>query len=142
MKILRLFIIGAALLIAGGTSTAIAQESAQAPGFDKALIEALHHQVFADDDYTADPTFFPRAVAQCDALLTYFENKYSKEEIQNGVIEVAQGNQPFGEEDTELFKHLNFLDSSLYNQESKMDEATREAYQKYLEHDKAVRSLF
>ena len=139
MKILRLFIIGAALLFASGTSTAIAQESAQAPGFDKALIEALHSQVFADDDYTADPTFFTKAIAQCEALLTYFEKKYSHEEILNGIIEVAHGNQPFGEEDTELFKHLNFLDSSLYNQESKMDEATREAYKKYQEHDEAVR---
>lgn len=141
MKFIRLFPIVAVMLIAGFRTAAIAQETAAAPGFDKALIEALHSQVFADDDYTADPTFFPRAVAQCDALLTYFEHKYSKDEIQNGIIEVAQGNQPFGEEDTELFKHLNFLDSSLYNQEGKMDQATREAYEKYLAHDKAVRGF-
>ena len=142
MKLSRLLTIIAVVLLFGSNSTAIAQETAQAPGFDKAVIEALHSQVFSDDDYTADPTFFPRAVAQCEALLTYFEQKYSKDEIYNGIIEVAQGNQPFGEEDTELFKRLNFLDSSLYNQESKMDEATREAYEKYQAHDHAVRSLF
>ena len=56
-------------------------------------------------------------------------------------VEVAQGNQPFGEEDTELFKSLNFLSSSLYNQESKMDEATREAYAKYEAHSEAVRGF-
>ena len=142
MRLLRLFTIVAVMLIVGAKTAAIAQETAQAPSFDKALIEALRSQVFAAEDYTADPTYFPKAVAQCEALLTYFEQKYSKEEIYNGIIEVAQGKQPFGEEDTELFKCLNFLDSSLYNQESKMDEATREAYEKYQEHDHAVRSLF
>ena len=139
MKLLRLFAIVAVVLFAGGKSTVMAQETAQTPGFDKAVIEALHSQVFTDDDYTADPTFFTKAVAQCEALLTYFEQKYGKEVIQNGSFEVAQGKQPFGEEDTELFKRLNFLDSSLYNQESKMDEATKAAYKKYQEHDEAVR---
>ena len=69
-------------------------------------------EVFSDDDYTADPTFFVKAVAQVEALLTYFEQKYDIKTIRNGVIEVAHGNQPFGEEDTELFKSLNFLSSS------------------------------
>ena len=141
MKLLRLFAIVAAVLIAGAKNTALAQGAAQAPGFDKALIEALSSQVFSDDDYTADKTFFSKAVAQCDALLTYFEQKYGIEKVREGVMEVAHGNQPFGEEDTELFKSLNFLSSSLYNQESKMDEATREAYAKYEAHSEAVRGF-
>ena len=141
MKLFRLFTIIAVMLISGAKTTAIAQETAKSSGFDKAVIDALRSQVFTDDDYTADPTFFPKAVAQCEALLTYFEQKYSTEKIRSGVIKVAQGEQPFGEEDTALFKCLNFLDSSLYNQESKMDEATREAYAKYQEHDKAVRGF-
>lgn len=131
----------AVVLFLGAKSTATAQETAQAPGFDKAVIEALRGQVFSDDDYTADPTFFVKAVAQVEALLTYFEQKYDIETIRNGVIEVAHGNQPFGEEDTELFKSLNFLNSSLYNQESKMDEATREAYMKFQQHSEAVRGF-
>jgi hypothetical protein len=139
MKLLRLFAIFAAVLIFGARSTAVAQETA--PGFDKAVIEALHSQVFCDEDYTADPSFFAKAVAQAEALLTYFENKYTKEQLRKGVIEVAQGKQPFGEEDTELFKNLNFLDSCMYNQKGKMDEATKEAYVKFLEHDEAVRGL-
>ncbi len=141
MKLLRIFTIVALVLFFGSKSTAIAQETAQAPGFDKAVIEALHSQVFSDEDYTADPTFFAKAVVQCDALLTYFEQKYGIEKVREGVMEVAHGNQPFGEEDTELFKSLNFLSSSLYNQESKMDEATREAYAKYEAHSEAVRGF-
>ena len=141
MKLLRLFTIIAVMLFLGSKNTAIAQETAQAPGFDKAVIEALSSQVFSDDDYTADPTFFVKAVAQVEALLTYFEQKYDIKTIRNGVIEVAHGNQPFGKEDTELFKSLNFLSSSLYNQESKMDEATREAYMKFQQHSEAVRGF-
>ena len=141
MKLLRLFNIIAVMLFLGSKSTAIAQGTAQAPGFDKAVIEVLSSQVFSDDDYTADPTFFVKAVAQVEALLTYFEQKYDIKTIRNGVIEVAHGNQPFGEEDTELFKSLNFLSSSLYSQESKMDEATREAYMKFQQHSEAVRGF-
>lgn len=129
------------MLIAGAKSTALAQETALTPGFDKAVIEALHSQVFTDEDYTADPTFFAKAVVQVEALLTYFEQKYGIAKVRSGVIEVANGNQPFGEEDTELFKMLNFLNSSLYNQESKMDEATREAYAKFEKHSEAVRGF-
>lgn len=141
MKLLRLFTFIALVLFFGSKSTAKAQETTQNPGFDIAVIEALHSQVFSDEDYTADPTFFAKAVVQVEALLTYFEQKYGIEKVRSGVIEVANGNQPFGEEDTELFKNLNFLSSSLYNQESKMDEATREAYAKYEAHSEAVRGF-
>ena len=141
MKLLRLFTIVAIVLSYGFQSTAVAQEAAQTPGFDRAVIEALSSQVFSDEDYTADPTFFAKAVVQVEGLLAYFEQKYGIEKVRSGVIEVAQGNQPFGEEDTELFKSLNFLSSSLYNQESKMDEATREAYAKYEAHSEVVRGF-
>ena len=139
MKILRLFAIVVAMLYIASQGNAMAQEATQNPGFDKAVIEALCDQVWADDDYTADPTFFAKAVVQADALLSYFEQKYGIEKIRKGEIEVAQSLEPFGAEDTELFRNLNFLGSSLYGMEEKMDEATREAYAKYQEHNSAVR---
>lgn len=137
MKILRLLAVVTAIFFA--TTQGNAQEASQAPGFDKAVIEALCDQVWADDDYTADPTFFAKAVAQADALLTYFEQKYGIEKVRTGEIEVAQSKEPFGAEDTELFRNLNFLGSSMYGMEEKMDQATQEAYAKYQEHNSVVR---
>ena len=101
--------------------------------YDAGKVSELSDKVFS---LTAED--YPEVVKQVDGILTYFEQNYTVEQIQENDRKVMMGEEGFGG-DTELFKTMNKFDSALYGMEDQMDEATKQAYAKYQEHRKALR---
>ena len=95
--------------------------------YDAKKVNDLTNRMFSLT--TAD---YPEVVKQADGILTYFEQNYPAEELQEkGHGLVTDG--LFGK-DTELFKQLNQLSNVLYGMEDQMDAATQKAYLDFQEH--------
>ncbi|MBO4487759.1 MAG: hypothetical protein J5729_05295 [Bacteroidaceae bacterium] len=103
--------------------------------YDEGTVNDLREKVFS-----LTPEDYPEVVKQVDGILTYFEQKYTAEEIKENDRKVMMGEDGFGS-DTELFKTMNLLDSALTGMDDQMDEATKKAYDKYQERRKALRAF-
>lgn len=116
MKFLKFFAIAALVLVVSSCG--------DKGGFSKSKYETEIQQMNSWDFENLD---YSKVISMYDELITYFEGKYTPEQLKEVGNRILQADQILGEEDYELFKLMNQCENSCYGMDLG---ANQEAYDK------------